>query len=67
MDLSHIVTVQHAFHSYIHVVGAAAETVETADGLGGQERRQNLELDPERTHLTGSTDHASFVAVGSCS
>ena len=63
VDLSPVVAVRHAFHSYDHVVGAGADLVETADGLGGQERVKNLELDPERTWLMGSTDHAPYVAV----
>ncbi len=67
MDLSPVVVVRHAFHDYAHVRGAAAQPVDTADALGGQERLRNLELDPDRTRLLGSTDHAPFVVVSSCS
>jgi hypothetical protein len=63
VDLSPVVTVRHAFHSYAHVVGAASEPVDTADVLGGQERLRNLELDPGNERLMGSSDHAPFVAV----
>jgi hypothetical protein len=63
VDLSPVVAVRHAFHGYAHVVGTAAESIETADELGGQERVKNLELDPQRTWLMGSTDHAPFVVV----
>ncbi len=63
VDLSPVVTVRHAFHSYSHVVGSGLERVETADVLGGQERLKNLELDSESDRLMGSTDHASFVTV----
>ena len=67
VDLSPVVVVRHAFHDYAHVQGAAAQRVDTADTLGGQERLRNLELDPDRARLIGSTDHAPFVAVSSCS
>jgi hypothetical protein len=66
VDMTPVVVVRHASHSYAHVVGAAAEPVETADELGGLERLKNLELDPERTWLMGSTDHAPFVVVSAC-
>ena len=63
VDLSPVVTVHHAFHSYDHVVGAASGPVDTADVLGGQERLRNLALDPGNDREMGSTDHAPFVAV----
>jgi hypothetical protein len=67
VDISPVAVVRHAFHNYSHVIGAASEPVETADELGGQERLKNLELDPDRTWLMGTTDHAPFVVMGACS
>ncbi len=67
VDLSPVVLVRHAFHVHSHVVGAASEPVETADELGGQERLRNLDLDPDGIRLAGSTDHAPYVVVSTCS